>query len=91
MVANEHQPGFNTKLYIFARYTAKQRILVITNFNRSQQNITIKLPEDLLKQLNVSGSAAFKDLLSGSKFNTTDINNGVNVTLPASSGMLLEF
>jgi glycosidase len=91
MVANEHQQGFNTKLYIFLRYTAKQRILVITNFNRSQQNITIKLPDDLLKQLNVSGAKEFKDLLSGTKFNTSDINNGIALTLPATSGMLLEF
>jgi glycosidase len=91
MVVNEHQPGFNTRLYIFLRYTAKQRILVITNFNRSEQTITVKLPDDLLKQLNVSGNKEFKDLLSGAKLNTSDISNGLQITLPATSGMLLEF
>jgi glycosidase len=91
MIANEHQPGFNTKLYIYLRYTDKQRILVITNFNRSAQTITVKLPDDLLKQLNLSGSREFKDLLSGTNYNTDNIANGVQVTLPAASGMLLEF
>jgi glycosidase len=91
MVNNEHQPGFNTRMYIYARYTAKQRILVITNFNRSEQTITIKLPDDLLQKLNLSGSREFKDLLTGTHYNTNDINNGITLTLPAASGVLLEF
>ena len=91
MVNNEHQPGFNTRMYIYARYTAKQRILVITNFNRTEQTITVKLPGDLLQKLNLSGSREFKDLLTGTNYNTNDINNGIALTLPATSGMLLEF
>jgi glycosidase len=91
MIANEHQPGFDTRLYIYARYTNNQRILVITNFNRSERKLTVKLPEDLLTKLNQSGHKQFTDLLSGAKFNTDDIKNGVEVSLPAMSGMLLEF
>jgi hypothetical protein len=64
---------------------------VITNFNRSKQTILVKLPDDLLKQLNLSGKKEFKDLLSNTKFNTDDISSGVQVTLPATGGMLLEF
>ncbi|MFI5137306.1 MAG: alpha-amylase family glycosyl hydrolase [Sphingobacteriales bacterium] len=91
MMANEHQPGFDQHLYIFLRYTAKQRILVVTNFNRSERNIQVKLPDDLLKYLNLSGKAAFTDLLSGNKYNTGNIKEGVDLTLPASGGMLLSF
>ncbi len=91
MIANEHQSGFNTRLYIFLRYTDKQRILVITNFNRSEQTIQVSLPHDLLYQLNLSGKVEFKDLLSETKFNTGDIASGVSITLPAMGGMLLEF
>ncbi|MCO5945269.1 alpha-amylase family glycosyl hydrolase [Mucilaginibacter sp. RT5R15] len=91
MVANEHQPGFNTKLYIFARYTAKQRILVIANFNRSEQNIIVKLPDDLRHKLQINTSVEFTDILSGAKFFSHDINDGVTIKLPAASGMLLEF
>ncbi|SEO61818.1 Glycosidase [Mucilaginibacter gossypiicola] len=91
MMANERQPGFDTRLYIYVRYTNNQRILVITNFNRSERKLTVKLPEDLLTKLNQSGHKQFTDLLSGAKFNTDDIRNGVEVSLPAMSGLLLEF
>jgi glycosidase len=91
MIANEHQPGFDTRLYIYARYTNNQRILVIANFNRGERKVTVKLPEDLLTKLNQSGHKQFTDLLSGAKFNTDDIKNGVEVSLPAMSGLLLEF
>ena len=91
MLANEKQPGFNQYLYIFLRYTDKQRILVITNFNRSENQIQVKLPDDLLKKLNLSGKKDFVDLLSGSKFSTDNIAEGIKLTLPASGGMLLSF
>lgn len=91
MLANEHQNGFNQKLYIFLRYTNNQRILVIANFNRSETKMQVKLPGDLLNQLHLSGSKQFTDLLSGYKYNTDNIADGLQVVLPASGGMLLEF
>ncbi|HEY8999935.1 MAG TPA: alpha-amylase family protein [Mucilaginibacter sp.] len=91
MVANEHQPGFDQRLYIFLRYTDKQRILVITNFNRDERRIQIQLPADLLSKLQISGKAEFADLMSSAKFATDNIANGVNISLPAMSGMLLQF
>ncbi|HEY4323588.1 MAG TPA: alpha-amylase family protein [Mucilaginibacter sp.] len=91
MIANERQSGFDVRLYFFLRYTDKQRILVIANFNRAERRIQIKLPDDLLKQLNLRGAQQFMDLLSGNKYNADYIADGVNITLPASSGMLLEF
>jgi glycosidase len=91
MLANEYQSGFDQYLYIFLRYTDKQRILVITNFNRSERRIQIKLPGDLLQQLNLSGKQDFTDLLSGNKYKTDNIEAGLQITLPAASGMLLEF
>jgi glycosidase len=90
MLANEHQPGFNQRLYIYLRYTDKQRILVVTNFNRSQQTVQVKLPDDLIKQLNISGKQQFTDLLTGNKYSTNDIAVGLAVQLPPSDGMLLE-
>ena len=91
MVANENQPGFDQRLYIFLRYTDKQRILVITNFNRDERRIQIQLPADLLSKLQISGKTEFTDLMSGAKFVSDDIANGVAVSLPAVSGMLLQF
>jgi len=91
MVANEHQPGFDQRLYIFLRYTDKQRILVITNFNRDERRIQVLLPGDLIDRLQISGKTEFADLMSGIKFVTDNIADGVNITLPAMSGMLLQF
>jgi glycosidase len=91
MLANEHQQGFDQHLYLFLRYTDKQRILVITNFNRDERKLQVKLPSDLLEKLQLSGSKEFTDLLSGTKYNTNNIAEGVNTILPATSGLLLEF
>lgn len=91
MLANEHQQGFDQHLYLFLRYTDKQRILVITNFNRDERKLQVKLSDDLLAKLNLSGSKEFTDLLSGTKYYTSDINMGLDLTLPAISGMLLSF
>ena len=91
MLANEHQPGFDTRIYLYLRYTAKQRILVITNFNREERNIQTLLPADLLQLLKLNGSYQFTDLLSGAVYHTDNIANGVAIHLPAMNGMLLEF
>src|SRR6202012_5089551 len=91
MLANEHQQGFDQRLYLFLRYTDKQRILVITNLNRDERKLQVKLSDDLLAKLNLSGAKEFTDLLTGSVYNTNNINNGLAVTLKPVSGMLLSF
>jgi glycosidase len=89
MIANEHQPGFDTMLYIYLRYTAQQKVLVIANFNRTERVININIPVELLTQFGLSGAHNFTDLLSGATFNSADIHAGIPVTVPASSGLLL--
>jgi len=91
MMANERQEGFDTKLYIYLRYTDNQRILVVANFNRSDKTIRVKLPDDLLKQFNLTERVNFTDMLSKTIFTTDDIAAGVEVTLKAAGGLLLEF
>jgi hypothetical protein len=91
MLANEGQQGFDNKLYIYARYTDKQRVLAVTNFSRDQRQIQVKLADDLIQQLNINGAVEFSDLLSGTKLSTGNIYDGVNIILPPTSGMLLEF
>ena len=91
MLANEREPWFNEHLYIFIRHTDKQRILVIANFNRSESNVNVKFPGDLLNYQNLTGRWEFTDLLWGNKYNTDNIAVGLQLTIPASGGMLLEF
>ncbi|WP_183566651.1 alpha-amylase family protein [Mucilaginibacter sp. SP1R1] len=90
MMANEHQPGFDQLLYIYMRYTDKQQILVITNFNHDYRRIRIKLPDDLLAKLTLAGKKQFKDLLSATQFDTGNVQDGVDIELQGMSGMLLE-
>jgi glycosidase len=91
MVANEHQQGFDQRLYLFLRYTDKQRILVITNFNRDERRLQVKFPADLLSKLQIAGSKEFTELLSGIKYYAGDISEGVEINLSATSGALFEF
>jgi glycosidase len=91
MIANEHQPGFDTRLYIYLRYTAGQRVLVAVNFNREERAINIKIPVELLTQFGLNGEATFTDLLTGDAINTADAHNGIPVVLKGSGGLLLQF
>ncbi|AMR33728.1 alpha-amylase [Mucilaginibacter sp. PAMC 26640] len=91
MIANEHQPGFDSKVYIYLRYTTSQRVLIVANFNRSERNIRVKLPVDLLAQFGISGKTNFTDLLSKTIFSTEEIGEGIDLNLNASSALLLNF
>jgi glycosidase len=91
MLANQGKPGFDDKVYIYARYTDKQRVLAIVNFSRNERWLHVSLPDDLINQLNIRGPVEFKDLLSSTKFKASSINDGVNIILAPTSGLLLEF
>lgn len=91
MLANQQQAGFNDRMYMYLRYTGTQRVLVICNFNRHEQNMHIVFPPDLLSQLKLSGKIDFTDLINGNKFSTADLNSGVDIYLPPTSGYLLNF
>lgn len=91
MLANERNSGFNTRVYMYLRYTEHRRVLVVTNFMRAERQLNVKLPDDLLQKFNLKGHVEFKDLLTGTKYSTNDIINGVDLTLPATSGVMLEF
>lgn len=90
MLANEHQAGFDTRIYIYIRYTDKQRILVVANFNRSGRDIKISFPADLLDLPDLNGPKIFTDLLTGKRW-TGSMEDGVQLQLDAMSGLLLDF
>ncbi|HVS92950.1 MAG TPA: alpha-amylase family glycosyl hydrolase [Mucilaginibacter sp.] len=91
MLANERQDGFDDHLYLFLRFTEKQRILVAANFKREERTIQVKLPDDLLSLLQLNGEKELTDLLSGTRFRTDNIADGVPIVLQAMSGMILNF
>lgn len=92
MLANQHnESGFNDRIYAYLRFTDKQRILVITNFNRDARKLHVKLPADLIAELHLTGNVQFSDLLSDNKYSADDIADGLGITVPASGGVMLEF
>jgi glycosidase len=91
MLANEHQPGFDQGMYFYARYTDKQRVLVVANFNRYEKSMLVKIADDLLNKINVSGAATFTDLLTGNSYHTPEIREGLNIIISATNALLLAF
>lgn len=90
---NENERGFNQKIYPFLRYTNQNRLLIISNFNRNEVNLQVKFTDELLNQfglLNIENHV-FTDLLSGYKFSSTNLQQGLIINLPASSGTILSF
>ncbi|MBL4675599.1 MAG: alpha-amylase [Mucilaginibacter sp.] len=90
MIANEGQPGFDTKLYIYARHTADEKVLVIVNFNREARSLTVQIPSDLLHKWGMDGSIAFTDLLTESVYYTHNISEGIAVTVSGMNGLLIK-
>lgn len=90
MIANEHQPGFDTMLYLYARYTDAERVVAVVNFSRQQRKLQLRLPDDLLARFALQGNATFTDLLSDKTFTTADIRQGVEIIINASDGLLLK-
>ncbi len=90
--ANTSSKGFNNKIYAYLRYTANKRVLIIANFNRSESLLNVSLPIDVLDAFNIKGKPLlFTDKLSGTKFKTQNINNGIELKLPSTSAVILAF
>ncbi|RFZ90679.1 alpha-amylase [Mucilaginibacter conchicola] len=90
MIANEQQPGFDTRLYIYARYTDAEKVLIIVNFNRDERSINVHIPADLLHKWGMEGSVTFTDLLTDSVFFTHNISNGIMVNVSGMNGLLIK-
>jgi glycosidase len=92
MLLNLHEgSNFDERTYAYLRYTAEQRLLIITNFNRSERDLLVKLPAELLAQWQLSGAVAFTDLLSDLVYHTIDIDGGLYLKIAATSGFILSF
>ncbi|RZJ78343.1 MAG: alpha-amylase, partial [Flavobacterium sp.] len=80
------------KVYAFLRYTENKRVLVLVNFNRNEASLNVKFPKDVLEAFNLDAKAiAFTDLLSDTKFNTANMNEGLSIKMPSTSAVILEF
>lgn len=80
--------NMNNRMYGFIRYSAKQRLLVILNFDRRQTlDANIDLPEEVLK---IKGSVPVTELLSDKTLNITT-GTSIPVKLAPVSAQIIEF
>lgn len=85
------QPEFNNRMYAFVRYTEKERVLVVANFDRSKTLKTnIKLPKDLLAGVK-KGQINIQDLLNGESFSADPASGGIPVNLGRSDALVYKF
>ncbi|WP_233603944.1 alpha-amylase family glycosyl hydrolase [Pedobacter sp. KBW01] len=80
--------NMNNRMYAFIRYSGKQRLLVVANFDRSQTlTASIEIPDHILK---VKSSSPVTDLLSDKKLNIP-VGTAIPVTLAPISAQVIEF
>ena len=80
--------GMNNRMYAFIRYSGKQRLLVVANFDRSQTLETaIEIPDFILK---VKSSSPVTDLLTDRKLNIP-AGTSIPVKLGPVSAQVIEF
>ncbi|WP_407430299.1 alpha-amylase family glycosyl hydrolase [Arcticibacter sp.] len=86
-----NQPAFNNRMYAFIRYTDKERVLVVANFDRSKTlktNITV--PQELIKGMS-KGEIVVSDLMNGKTFTTDAASAGIPINLGPSDVLIYKF
>ncbi|RNL50141.1 alpha-amylase family glycosyl hydrolase [Pedobacter jejuensis] len=80
--------NMNNRMYAFIRYSGKQRLLVVVNFDRSQNlEANIEIPDHILK---VKSSSPVTDLLTDKKLNIP-AGTSIPVKLAPVSAQVIEF
>ncbi|MCZ4225134.1 alpha-amylase family protein [Pedobacter rhodius] len=80
--------NMNNRMYAFIRYSGKQRLLVVANFDRNQTlEANIEIPDSILK---VKHSAPVTDLLTDRKLNIP-AGTSIPVKLGPVSAQVIEF
>lgn len=80
--------NMNNRMYAFIRYSGKQRLLVVANFDRNQTlSANIEIPDQVLK---AKSSVPVTELLTDKKLNIPAGTN-IPVTLAPVSAQVIEF
>jgi len=80
--------NMNNRMYAFIRYSGKQRLLVVANFDRSQTlTANIEIPDQILK---VKPSSPVTELITDKKLNIPP-GTSIPVTLAPVSAQVIEF
>lgn len=80
--------NMNNRMYAFIRYSGKQRLLIVANFDRTQTlGANISIPDEILK---VKSSSPVTDLLTNKKLNIP-AGTSIPVKLEPVSAQVIEF
>ena len=80
--------NMNNRMYAFIRYSGKQRLLIVANFDRTQGlTANIEIPDQILK---AKSSSPVTDLLTDRKLNIP-AGTSIPVTLSPVSAQVIEF
>lgn len=95
MYANSRNPYFNAnRQYVFMRKYLNEVLLVVVNFDKSEQTVRVKIPSEAFQSLGFDDNkaAVLTDLLTGeTSISTLTAACPFQLTLPAYSGKLLKF
>nr|WP_129729345.1 alpha-amylase family glycosyl hydrolase [Parabacteroides goldsteinii] len=95
MYANSRNPYFNAnRQYVFMRKYLNEVLLVVVNFDKSEQTVRVKIPSEAFHSLGFDDNkaAVLTDLLTGeTSISTLTAACPYQLTLPAYSGKLLKF
>ena len=95
MYANIKNPYFNAdRQYAFLRKWANEVLLVVANFDRTEQSVLVNIPEDAFQALGFEDNkpAWLTDLLTGERtVSTLTVAYPYRVKIPGYSGRMLKF
>lgn len=73
----ENTQGYNDKVFSFARWKGKHRLLVISNFEEKSQHFTLQLPTDIIEEWHLkSGSVELVNQLNTNQSLKLQVENG---------------
>ena len=95
MYANQGNPYFNShRQFVFMRKYRNEVLLVVVNFDKAEQTVRIRIPDEAFKSLGFEDNkaAVLTDLMTGeSCIGTLTTAWPYQVVIPAYSGRLLKF
>jgi hypothetical protein len=95
MYANQNNPYLNSHhQFAFMRKYHNEILLVVVNFDKAEQTVRVRIPDEVFKALGFeeNKAATLTDLMTGEEtVSTLTIAWPYQVTIPAYSGRILKF
>ena len=95
MYANQNNPYLNShRQFAFMRKYRNEILLVVVNFDKAEQTVRVRVPEEVFQALGFeeNKAATLTDLMTGEQtISTLTVAWPYQVTIPAYSGRILKF